>query len=185
MSLGLYSIAYHSDKSEGYWINKIDQLLPEPFYPQEGINSSFIKPDQSINYKLKIINALDKINRNIFEQSKLQGWVNDLSRFGTPKEQIELFKEIVKDGMSKDEIISSLLATYDFAVEINTATTPNNLKINSTTRTFNFNNFTYEIDEYDDQISYTKMGYVGDQWTEIKITKNEYIKKQRTILILQ
>ena len=56
LALGLYSIAYHSDKSEGYWINKIDQLLPEPFYPQEGINSSFIKPDQSINYKLKIIN---------------------------------------------------------------------------------------------------------------------------------
>ena len=121
LSLGLYSIAYHSDKSEGYWINKIDQLLPEPFYPQEGINSSFIKPDQSINYKLKIINALDKTNRNIFEQSKLQGWVNDLSRFGTPKEQIELFKEIVKDGMSKNEIISSLLATYDFDVQVNTA----------------------------------------------------------------
>lgn len=29
LALGLYSIAYHSGKSEGYWQNKIDKLLPK------------------------------------------------------------------------------------------------------------------------------------------------------------
>lgn len=77
--------------------------------------------EQRIDYGLKVINALGRIQRNKFEQSKLQGWVNDLAKQGVTKEQIEIFKASAKDGMNKEEIASSIMANYSFVVEVDVA----------------------------------------------------------------
>ncbi len=39
LALGLYSIAYHSGKSEGYWQNKIDKLLPKKHEIQRSVKN--------------------------------------------------------------------------------------------------------------------------------------------------
>ena len=76
----------------------------------------------SVNATLKIIDALEKIQRNVFTQDKLQGWINDLQKQGVSAQQLELFKEVVKPGMTRDEIATSIAANYSYTVEINTAT---------------------------------------------------------------
>ena len=76
----------------------------------------------SVNYSLKIVETLGKINRGTFEMSKLQGWLNDLQKQGVSNQQLELFKEIAKPGMTKDEIAVAIAANYSYTVEINTAT---------------------------------------------------------------
>lgn len=85
------------------------------------IQVEFDKVQAKVDFSLKIINALDKINRNKFETSKLQGWLNDLQKQGISGQQLELFKEIAKPGMTKDEIATAIAAAYSYAVEINTA----------------------------------------------------------------
>ena len=75
----------------------------------------------SVNYSLKIVETLGKINRGTFEMSKLQGWLNDLQKQGVSNQQLELFKEIAKPGMTKDEIAVAIAAAYSYTVEINTA----------------------------------------------------------------
>ena len=75
----------------------------------------------SVNYSLKIVETLGKINRGTFETSKLQGWLNDLQKQGVSNQQLELFKEIAKSGMTKDEIAVAIAAAYSYTVEINTA----------------------------------------------------------------
>ena len=81
----------------GVWMeqNNTDEW---PSLEQLGLSSS------SINYNLKLIDSLLKLQRNKFESSKLQGWLNDLQKQGVPKEQIEMFKESAKDGMTKASI---------------------------------------------------------------------------------
>ena len=86
------------------------------------------RPDQpmfmkvpKVDFSLKLITALDKISRNKFETSKLQGWLNDLQKQGVPAQQLDLFKEVAKPGMTKDEIAAAIAATYSYTIEINTA----------------------------------------------------------------
>lgn len=90
-------------------------------FPSE-IKPGVAEPEQNVNYLFKIVNALDKINRNKFESSKLQGWLNDLQKQGTPTQQLDLFKEVAKEGMTKEEIAAVIAANYSYIVEINTAT---------------------------------------------------------------
>ena len=75
----------------------------------------------SVNYSLKIVETLGKINRGTFETSKLQGWLNDLQKQGVSNQQLELFKEVAKSGMTKDEIAVAIAAAYSYTVDINTA----------------------------------------------------------------
>jgi hypothetical protein len=77
--------------------------------------------EQRVDYTLKLIPALQKIQRNKFDIQKLQGWLNDLQKQGIPKEQLDLFKESAKDGMTKDEILTNILSNYSYTVEVNIA----------------------------------------------------------------
>lgn len=78
----------------------------------------FYKVSDNVNYTLKVIEGLNKIKRNKFTNSNQQGWLNDLQKQGVTKDQLELFKEVAKNGMTKDEITTSLLAAYSYAVEV-------------------------------------------------------------------
>lgn len=89
----------------------------------QGLNS----PEQpmmmrtpEVSYNLKVINALNKISRNKFEPEKLQGWLNDLQKQGVSAQQIEMFKQVAKPGMTKDEIALEIATLYSYTVEINT-----------------------------------------------------------------
>jgi hypothetical protein len=75
-----------------------------------------------VNQTLRVVDALSKIQRGLFTQDKLQGWLNDLQKQGVSNDQLEIFKEVAKPGMSKDEIATSIAATYSYTIEINTAT---------------------------------------------------------------
>jgi hypothetical protein len=78
--------------------------------------------EQRVDYSLRVVDALSKVSRNKYDPTKLQGWLNDLAKFGVPKDQLDMFREIAKEGMSKDEIITALLANYGYTVDINIAT---------------------------------------------------------------
>jgi len=82
----------------------------------------------SVNYSLKIVETLGKINRGTFETSKLQGWLNDLQKQGVSNQQLELFKEVAKPGMTKDEIAVAIAAVYSYTVDINIAEETLNLQ---------------------------------------------------------
>jgi LysM repeat protein len=117
-----------------YWRDaKVRVLRAEPNVKlferlQELFNARNDKPmfmkAPEVDYSLKIVNALNKINRNKFESSKLQGWLNDLQKQGVSAQQLEHFKEVAKPGMTKDEIAAAIAATYSYTIEINTAKTP-------------------------------------------------------------
>ena len=76
----------------------------------------------TVNATLKIINALDKIQRNVFTQDKMQGWLNDLQKQGVSAQQLDIFKQTAKPGMSREEIAAAIAANYSYTIEINTAT---------------------------------------------------------------
>ena len=114
----------------------------------------------SVNYSLKIVETLGKINRSTFETSKLQGWLNDLQKQGVSNQQLELFKEVAKPGMTKDEIAVAIAAAYSYTVDINTATEP----IESAN--VGYDRFTLNGDDYSKIDTYRKNGNV--------ITKEEY-----------
>lgn len=117
LALGLYSIAYNSNKSEGYWLNKIDQLLPT-------------KQSNVVDYKIKAVEILqsDKAYQ-MFEKGKKNNWSLDkiLSELMIPKDQKELIKEVQSEVAYYDEIpfneqlAIEVASKYSFAVEINTA----------------------------------------------------------------
>jgi len=114
----------------------------------------------SVNYSLKIVETLGKINRSTFETSKLQGWLNDLQKQGVSNQQLELFKEVAKPGMTKDEIAVAIAAAYSYTVDINIATEP----IESVN--VGYDRFTLNGDDYSKIDTYRKNGNV--------ITKEEY-----------
>ena len=71
-----------------------------------------------IQYTLKVINALE--DSKVREPNKnFQGFLNDLRN--VPKDQLILIKNTYVEGMSKKDLIASLLANYNYTVEINTA----------------------------------------------------------------
>jgi len=114
----------------------------------------------SVNYSLKIVETLGKINRSNFETSKLQGWLNDLQKQGVSNQQLELFKEVAKPGMTKDEIAVAIAAAYSYTVDINIATE----SIESAN--VGYDRFTLNGDDYSKIDTYRKNGNV--------ITKEEY-----------
>lgn len=101
--------------------------------------------EQRVDYMFKVITALDKIQRNNFEQSKIQGWINDLQKQGVSTSQIEMFKEIAKDGMSKQDIAASIAAEYSHTIEMSRYAAMNRLKISFDTETNQY----YIIDDND------------------------------------
>lgn len=87
----------------------IDLTNDESFLPK-------VNPDM-VRYKLKIVQALENIPRGTFSEAKLQGWLNDLTKQGVSKQQLDIFRDYAKDGMTKDEIITSIAADLSFVVE--------------------------------------------------------------------
>ncbi len=85
-----------------------------------------IKPIQIVNATLKVVDVLGKIQRGIFTQDKLQGWINDLQKQGVSNQQIELFKQTAKPGMTRDEIA---VAVTPFGTELPSASTGEEIAI--------------------------------------------------------
>lgn len=71
-----------------------------------------------VNFNLKVIYSL--LSNKVREPGKnFQGFLNDLRN--VPKDQLQLLKDTYTQGMSKGELIASLLANYGYSIEINTA----------------------------------------------------------------
>ena len=134
---------------------KKDQGLNPPEQPM-----MMRQPTPEVDYNLKLINGLNKISRNKFEPEKLQGWLNDLQKQGIPAQQLEIFKNVAKSGMTKEEIAIEIAANYSYTIEINTATEP----IESAN--IGYDRFTLNGDNYSKIDTYRKNGNV--------ITKEEY-----------
>jgi hypothetical protein len=85
---------------------------------------------------------------NAVAKNKISGdffWKKMQADLGIPKDQIEILKSF--DTQDKGELISSLLANYSFAIEINTAT--QQLPIDDQTRYYQDGNKYYSEDPYD------------------------------------
>lgn len=78
--------------------------------------------DNKVNYSLAIVNSLysDKVRQ---PNKNFQGFINDLTKLGTSKEQLELLKDNYKEGDTKDDLITKLLANNSYTVEVNTSRT--------------------------------------------------------------
>jgi len=131
----------------------------------------FVSPNQ-IQYSLKIVDALSKINRNKFESGKLQGWLNDLSKLGVTSQQLDIFKEYAKDGMTRDEISLAIGENLGFTVESNLSTTqPNHIE----GEPFEYQGFYY----------YTDNGYFKRREADsedMEITKEEFDRTEVKLL---
>lgn len=143
---------------------------------QEGnytVSEGEVKPkyEQRVDYSLRIVDALQKIQRNKFESPKLQGWLNDLQKSGVPKEQIEFFKESAKDGMTKEEIITSIAANYSYTIETNIPLTVGEYDRNAS---FRFEGDQYHISVYGDSGYYYK--------NDIEIEYEQYEKARQDFL---
>jgi len=108
LSLGLYSLAYNSNKTEGYWESRIDELLP--------------KGENQVNYQMKSVDILGSAKgEQVFEKGKKAGWSLDkiLTELQIPKEQKQLILDLNKTN--REDIIVDLMSKYGFGVEINVA----------------------------------------------------------------
>ena len=143
---------------------------------QVGQQAMFMKTPE-VDYSLKLVTALGKIGRNKFEASKLQGWLNDLQKQGVPAQQLDLFKEVAKPGMTKDEIATSIAATYSYTIEINTAKTNEDKQVKQIGDNEEFT-FAGSIYEYKDE-KYLKDGDVIDL-IEYETAKNDAFTNPNT-----
>ncbi len=73
-----------------------------------------------VNYKLKAIKALESDKVRQPKASTIQGFYNDLIKQGITNQQLDIIKDIYKDNMTKEELISSLLAEMSYTIEVNT-----------------------------------------------------------------
>lgn len=122
--------------------------------------------EAQIEYTLKIIDGLNKIQRNKFDKSKLQGWLNDLRKQGVSAQQLKIFQEYAKDGMTKEEIIASINANLSFVVESNIAKGESVVK-----NDFNPEETPNQTFELNGNIYFAKRL----SWTEIEFTKNNKV----------
>ena len=130
----------------------------------------------TVNATLKIIDALEKIQRNVFTQDKLQGWINDLQKQGVSSQQLQFFKDTAKPGMTRDEIATAIAANYSYTIEINTS---KNLPKGSDYSTYTT----------DKQIQYVKVSDndyrkrdLENGGSFIAITKKEQLLSKETLL---
>ena len=131
----------------------------------------------SVNYSLKIVETLGKINRGTFETSKLQGWLNDLQKQGVSNQQLELFKEVAKPGMTKDEIAVAIAAAYSYTVEVNIAKETLDLQDKkSDSFTLNSNDYDKSENKYYKHPEDAKEYFIS----KYEISKNEYYAAQNT-----
>lgn len=110
-------------------LNKIDQKrkdlgLYEDQLSAEILDQEILPPDEQVQYKFRVINALQSSNVREPKLDNLQGFYNDLIKQGIPNQQIDLVKDIlsdVKGKVTKEDIIRELLVRYSYSVEIKTA----------------------------------------------------------------
>lgn len=107
---------------------------------------------------------------NAVAKNKISGdffWKKMQADLGIPKDQIEILKSF--DTQDRGELISSLLANYSFAIEINTAK-ETTVSLGSYTDDFGITNENY-ADEY-----YTRNGInyrITEQGEEVEVDKEE------------
>lgn len=115
------------------WKNLVDRIgtfeaMKEFIKNNEEIPDASQYPEsfKGINATLKIVTALQKTPRTNYPSNQIQGFYNDLIKFGAPKNQIDLLKQHIADNNITDinvnDLIVSLLSEISYTVEINTAT---------------------------------------------------------------
>lgn len=84
---------------------------------------------QGVNATLKIIQAMQRSPRTSYPSAQINGFYNDLIKFGAPSIQIELLKDHIARNNIKEintnELITSLLAESGYTIEINIARSKN------------------------------------------------------------
>lgn len=129
--------------------------------------------ENQVDYKLKLINALEKTPRKKYPSDSIQGFFNDLIKQGTPKIQLDILKNYITRNniqeISTDDLITGLLAESSFSVEVNT------IKVNTGRQegTTSFNSedgYQPNFDEGDNTSYYSNMAVQGGtNYTENEI----------------
>lgn len=103
-------------------LSKILDSFPDDYIPtkEEALKKYSELLGSSVDYKLKVINALqsDKVRNPL---KNFQGFINDLEKQGVPKIQLDLIRDSYKQGDTKEDLISTMLANYSYTIEVNTA----------------------------------------------------------------
>lgn len=131
-------------------LNKIDQKrkdlgLYEDQLSAEILDQEILPPDEQVQYKFRVINALQSSNVREPKLDNLQGFYNDLIKQGIPNQQIDLVKDIlsdVKGKVTKEDIIRELLLRYSYGVEVRISLQNNQYSPN-TTDSFRYNGWYY------------------------------------------
>ena len=81
-----------------------------------------LQPNE-IDYRLKVINALQKTSRKKYPSGSIQGFYNDLIKQGTPKTQIDILKQyIITNNIQEidtDDLMVGLLSEISYTIEVN------------------------------------------------------------------
>lgn len=91
--------------------------------------TEFIPPNEHVSYKMKVIQALESSNvrEPNLSPDKYQGFINDITKQGVSAQQLTLLKESVnrlketKDKITKQDLITDLLSSASYVVEVQTA----------------------------------------------------------------
>jgi hypothetical protein len=92
-----------------------DYTIPNPSNYKESFNG--------INATLKIVDGIESIQRTKFTKDKADGFYNDLTKKGVPKNQIDLLRDYISKNniteISKPDLITNILSELGYTVEIN------------------------------------------------------------------
>lgn len=112
------------NKSHPDWIELVN-LLGEPGAYKVYLENNEEVPDPKdflnyVNYNLRLISALrsDKVRQ---PSKNIEGFYNDLTKAGVPKDQINLLQAFDLTNKTKQELIEQLAVNYSYSVEINIA----------------------------------------------------------------
>lgn len=168
-------IDINNSRIDGTIVNiRIPSKLIDAYEKQEDDKNRifYLLDDNKVNYQLKAIKALESDKVRQPKTSIIQGFYNDLVKQGIPKDQLDIIKDTYKDGMAKEELISSLLADISYTVEIN-VTKENNSFGSSLEKPFIINNDNYNIYWGEDSYGNPTAKYLKNG---ISISETEYDK---------
>ena len=105
--------------------NNIKSLYNVGEYSQDDNIFYNLAEDNKVNFTLKIINALQKTPRKKYPSNDIQGFYNDLTKQGAPKNQIQLLKDYILANNIQEidvqDLISGLASEISYTIEINIA----------------------------------------------------------------
>lgn len=117
LALGLYSVAWHTDKTEGYWSSKIDRLLPPVKESIPEIRNAFVPAEKLYeNFISEHSYGVDEVLPMLDKSEYYRELARELIRFN-PKLKVvfssDIRQSVIDQLMDNDTDINTLEKVYN------------------------------------------------------------------------